>query len=205
MKTYLPMILMCCLIGFSSCTEELEVAEKTPLTPVEYLQRLDQPIIFQIIQMDDNEEWVSGWIIDFEGNIHEFSENGRLSQNQENMDCPGTFVMESLLNYTDGIIGQVDLKELADHHKALKEIKQAGITALNSDEPSNLAFFGLKKNAALTAYINNHNCDGDGTTSFEMLSVDYINLKKETANGSVSNSPLAAEIVEWMMQVDEEI
>jgi len=207
MKTYLPLLLLCCLIGFSSCTEEIEVADNTPLTSAEYLAKLDQPIIFQVIQMDEEENWESGWIIDDKGNIHVFSENGRLAQNQENMDCPGTFVMESLLEYTDGIIGQVDLADLAGYHQSLKEIKAAGQSELTEEQPSNLAFYGLKRNASTNSYLHNSgsNCDGNGSISFEMTSIDYINLKKETANGSISNSPLAAEIVDWMMQVDEEL
>ena len=205
MKTYLPLILMCCLIGFSSCSEELDLADKTPLSSAEFLERLEQPILFQIIQMDEEEEWKSGWVIDSEGNIHEFREDGRLAQNQENMYCPGTFVMESMLNFSDGVVGQVDLDELTSHFKALQEIKDAGQSSLNVDQPSNLAFFGLKTNSSLIAYINNAHNDGNGSTSYEMNTLDYINLKKETSNGSISNSPLAAEIVDWMMLTNEEL
>ena len=209
MKTILPLLAICCVCFFSSCTEELNTSTRTiELTPEAYLLRLDQTVVFQYVQFDENENWKSGWLIDFEGNIHQYAIDHSVSERDGSISCLEVSDPD-MLQYSTGIVGEVEIATLVDYHKKLNRIKKAGHTMVQLENPTNSAYYGInqKKTWHEPQADGSANGCGSGSNSYinESWQEEYILLEKFAANSIVSAADEAQEIISWMQDLDKEL
>lgn len=198
MKTFKFFLFIGCFpLLFTSCFEDFELEN---LNTENFSSKIDQPYVFQFANLDENQQWKSGWLIDSDGKIFSYD-----LTNHPTIQPTSTIFeetqLEIMMDVCSNIIGQVDMEELVSNFKKMCTIQDNFDTIIEASGTSGLTFYGIYSND-YNQRLFDFDCEEDDDNHVEPL-FKYLPLEIESHDGY--DSTLAKEVLNWLESINKNL
>ncbi len=200
MKTFKFFLLFSCIsLLLTSCFEEFELES---LNTENFSSKIDQPFVFQFANMDENHQWVSGWLIDPDGKVFSYD----LTNHPNIQPSTTTFEeveLEKMIQVCEDIIGQVDLNELVSNFKKMCVIQESFETSIGELDHTETVFYGIYSND-YNQRLFDFDCEEEDDNHIEPL-FKHLPIDIQLGANEGYDSALAKEVLIWLQSINENL